>query len=380
MARANLLVEGWRWLPHSYAMVNQWQLLSLMRRSEIELRVRDLPFHQANWQAQRGLMEPVQEAALFALPPPEDGFVPDLTLRLGFPFDLSPPPVGRLAVFGTSEAHALTADSWAQPVDDQARARKNLTLVTCSQWSAQGFLHAGFTPAQIAIVPLGVDLDTFKPDAPSGAAVRQRLGIGPGIVFMNASAMTANKGIDLLLRAFAELCQRRSDVYLLLKGTDQLYQSDARVQAALDAFSPPLRALLAQRVIYSGATLATAEMAALYRAADVYVSPYRAEGFNLPVLEAMASGLPVICTAGGSTDDFVSDDCALRIASRRVTAEMSDGTAGVQLLPGIQHLTSLLVRAAEDGAWRQSAGAAARRQAANFAWDKIVDRLLAALF
>ena len=50
---------------------------------------------------------------------------------------------------------------------------------------------------------------------------------------------------------------------------------------------------------YNGAPLSFREMALLYQAADVFVSPYRAEGFNIPALETAACGLPVICTRGG---------------------------------------------------------------------------------
>ena len=59
------------------------------------------------------------------------------------------------------------------------------------------------------------------------------------------------------------------------------------------------------------------EMAALYRACDVLVHPYRGEGFAMPVLEAMACGLPVIDTAGGPTDEFCPPDAGWRIRSRR---------------------------------------------------------------
>jgi tetratricopeptide (TPR) repeat protein len=47
----------------------------------------------------------------------------------------------------------------------------------------------------------------------------------------------------------------------------------------------------------------------------VFVSPYRGEGFSLPTLEAMSSGLPVIVTQGGPTDEYVNEDCGWLIPS-----------------------------------------------------------------
>ena len=55
----NLIVEGWRFVPHSYAIVNQWQLLALARR-DIRLKVVDAPFHRP-WRTQAGLFDPPAE-------------------------------------------------------------------------------------------------------------------------------------------------------------------------------------------------------------------------------------------------------------------------------------------------------------------------------
>ena len=51
-----------------------------------------------------------------------------------------------------------------------------------------------------------------------------------------------------------------------------------------------------------------AQLNCLYNAADAYVTPYRAEGFNLPALEAQSCGTPVVATRGGATDDFLTGD------------------------------------------------------------------------
>ena len=113
-------------------------------------------------------------------------------------------------------------------------------------------------------------------------------------------------------------------------------------------------------------------MAALYRACDVLVHPYRGEGFAMPVLEAMACGLPAIVTAGGPTDEFLPDDAGWRIDARQVWfAEDRIDTLETRgrpwlLEPDRAHLVALLRQAdaADDDALqaRGRAGRARRRE------------------
>ena len=57
----------------------------------------------------------------------------------------------------------------------------------------------------------------------------------------------------------------------------------------------------------------------LYGSCDAYVSPYRAEGFNMPSLEAAACGLHTILTSGGSTDDYYHHSFVLKIQGIKKT-------------------------------------------------------------
>src|SRR5205807_2926158 len=102
---------------------------------------------------------------------------------------------------------------------------------------------------------------------------------------------------------------------LVLKGMDQLYDSKGFLLRNLQTLSTGDQQVVLERMKYIGDSLSHQAMAMLYQVADVYVSPYRAEGFNLPVLEAAACGIPIICTHGGPTDDFVTDEFARRIES-----------------------------------------------------------------
>src|SRR6185503_19278167 len=126
--------------------------------------------------------------------------------------------------------------------------------------------------------------------------------------------------IDLLLQAFAQILRKHRRARLLLKGLDSLYASQQYLDADLANLSAADARLVRSRLNYNGDSLTFAILPQLYYLADCYVTPYSGEGFNLPALEAAACGTPVICTAGGPTDDFVTDDFARRIDSQIVDA------------------------------------------------------------
>src|SRR6185503_9965920 len=98
-----------------------------------------------------------------------------------------------------------------------------------------------------------------------------------------------------------------------------------------------------------------ADMAGLYQASDCYVSSYVAEGFNMPVLEAAACGVPVICTAGGPTDDFVTEEFACRIKSTLQSLDVAGQPEAKGLFPQLPHLVHLMQRMTDDGGFRAAA-------------------------
>ena len=116
--------------------------------------------------------------------------------------------------------------------------------------------------------------------------------------FLFVGGLIWRKGPDLLLEAWQRAFPDRDDVVLVVKdfGADGVYRGDDR---------EPIRDARAQRRAAAHRAAAGRPLrrglADLYRSRDVLVHPYRGEGFAMPVLEAMASGLPVIVTAGGPT-------------------------------------------------------------------------------
>lgn len=373
--RLNLSVEGWRGLSHSYAVVNQWHLLELAKRPDVELRVKDLPFYRKHWRVQGALFPASQDRILRSIPQINPDFTPDITWRTVFPYDFSPASHGKTIVFGTAEGRRV--DMQGSPTDiGAALSNPAITVSTPSHWSAEGFRRLGFDDSRIAVIAHGVAPEMFERSADVRTTLRQRLGLS-GFVFMNVvGPMSFNKGIDVLLRAFVVVAKRHKDARLFLKGSDDMYKSQGELSRMIAAFPAAKASLISERLVYYGQALSMTDMAALYQAADTYVSPYRAEGFNVPVLEAVASGVPVICTRGGSTDDFVGPAFARQIDSKLVTNLPSMPGADV-LEPETDHLIALMDGMITEESFRtQAAAAGPAHVAAHFTWSHAVDKIL----
>ncbi len=309
----------------------------------------------------------------------------DVTLRIFFPLDFSPSPSIQTAVFGTSEGHVLRKEQFrdlqAYENFQKLSPPANVTVITPSRWSAEGFYKAGFKTEQVLIVPHGVDVGTFRPMPDLRGQIRSQIPVAEDdFVFFSAGAMTGNKGVDLLLQAFAEVCRKFPHARLVLKGLDSLYTSKRFLHQNLQTVPVDVRQRVIDRIHYFGESLSFERMAMLYQAADVYVSPYRAEGFNLPVLEAAACGIPIICTRGGATDDFVTDGFARRIESKKMSKRLNDQDIW-RLEPDLEHLIALMVSAIEDNAWRKRAAEAGPLHASlYYTWDCAVDKLIGKLW
>ena len=381
----DVLVSGWRSILHSYAVATQFLCLELLRRAPaMRLFFEDLPYHDPSWRASTGLFGADAEAALRSIAPPPADLKADAELRIAFPYDLlRPSRAARTVVFGTAEFLDVPPGYIAGGVEvAEAQRASGVTLLAPSNWSKQGFVRRGVPDECVAVVPLGFDPAIFQPvTREQRVQIRCELGFQPDdFVFLHAGAMTSNKGLRFLLPAFAELLRVRPQVRLVLKGADGLYQSRTYMESQLAELAPGVAQLVLSRLIYMDRQLSFADMARLYQASDCYVSSYVAEGFNMPVLEAAACGLPVICTAGGPTDDFVSAEFALRIRSSLQVLGVPDQPAAMGLIPDLPHLLQLMLQVTDDAAFRALARAAGPQWVAErFTWAKVTDRLLRVL-
>lgn len=377
MCRA-LLVQGWRFLPHSYALVNAFQCLELLRRPGLQIFHEDLRFPFPNWRTVKGVLSEREEALLGTMERPKSANRFDAAYRISYPFDLSSVAECKTFVFLTAEQLIVPSANMARDLCFANVAKKfDGIFITPSRWSKRGLLNSGASESQIAVIPHGIDPATFAISSDRRLTVRRNAGLEEEFVFLHIGAMTQSKNVGLLLRAFAEISKKHQTARLILKGIDSLYPSHKMFKEAFGSLASSELDVVRGRVTYRGGHLAQCEMADLYALSDAYVTPYSAEAFNLPALEAAACGLPVICTEGGPTDDFTTNDFALKIKSSIRPARFS----GLELAPDLESLICQMDYPLTHPAFCQLARERGPEYIhSKFTWSHVVDQLLAVLF
>jgi glycosyltransferase involved in cell wall biosynthesis len=373
-------VEGRRGISHSFALVNQHQLLALMDIPGLRLTHRDMPFAFTHWSrsATAGGFAADAQARIDALA--SNGQQADCVLRTFAPF-AAPDTDIRTLTFMVTEL-GLDGSSFVEgqgPSD--AFVRGGNTIVTPSGWSRERLLEAGFPADKVHIVPHGVDALMFRPAEPAERLLaRASFGIAADeFVFLSIAAPLWTKGIDLILRSFALLRASGRKVRLLLKDQRETYglsvdETVTRIAATCpELLLPDVRAA----ITVARGSLERDRLRLLYGAADCYLAPYRAEGFCLPALEAIACGLVPIVTAGGATDQFCDDDVALRIAGTEQATRLAGCERDGRFIePDLGALVAAMEKVAGEGGLDGSRFAAAReRILSRFTWRHAAEQL-----
>jgi glycosyltransferase involved in cell wall biosynthesis len=375
-----IIIEGWRFLCHSYSVVNQFQLVEMINRPELEIFHQDMPYINPAWKTEVSDSE-ITIKILHNINHPAPNQIADVTLRLYCPWNFAASKSTQTWVFAATEWGVVTnnvlegigvSSLTKTPVNSESK------IITCSEWSKAGLIRSGVNHNRIAVVPHGVDTNIYYPPTNElRTTLRKAWGWEDNFIFLNIGGCNERKGIRQLLKAFAAVIENYPHARLVLKGSESLYPSKEEIsKASQDLLSNAEREKVADRLIYTGNQLSFAQIAQLYQAADAYVSPYLAEGFNLPVLEAAACGLPVICTKGGPTDDFTHPDFALQIESK-FTPMTFENESFFILAPDVNHLIALMAAIVE----KPEIAARARNSGPNFVargftWKHAVDNLL----
>jgi len=374
----NILVEGWRNINHSYALVNQWQIFELIKSSNIYFQ--DVPFPNENWNSQRndsGLREEVKNI-INKIPPPSHDIDYDIAYRISAPFNFDKKFNSEIVfVFATSEyKNNLTKSDYINGDPIQLSKEKNFFIHTPSNWSKKSFLAAGFREDQIVVVPHGVDIETFNLISESEKKnIRDKYKIkSEDYVLTNIGAMTQNKGVEDLIAAYGILKKKNKNLKLILKDQSNLYDRGANdpIKNMYDSkFNQKYKIFNDQMyndMIIISENLNFEEIRNIYSITDCYVSPYKAEGFNLTPLEAAACGTRIVVTDGGSTDDYFDDCMGFKIESKE--EKLNDN---IYLKPKTNSLIEIL-----DSIINKTDNKKIQRSNfvhKNFSWENIVKKL-----
>ena len=227
-------------------------------------------------------------------------------------------------------------------------------LTGCSPELVERMGALGFPAARSRVIPYGVDTARFSPDRGRRRLWRERLGVGDGApLLLGVGRMAAKKGFGVLAAALPPLLGTFPDLHVVLAG-------DGDLLPELAAATAPWR----PRVHLPGAVLRDT-LPDLYRAADLFVLPAmhdekgNVDGLPNVILEAMASGLPVV--ASGISG---------------IPLAVEDGATGL-LVPerDAEALGAALLRLLEDAQEARRMGERGRRKAeAELTWDLIAAR------
>ena len=374
----DILIEGWRGINHSYALVNQWQILELIKSSKLFFK--DTPFISEKWDLKKnssGLTNEIKNL-INNIPSPGVDQKHDLTYRISSPLDFDNNFNSKLLfVYGTCEYKFLNKSSYKNHSPYILKDNDKFFIHTPSNWSKEGFLNSGFKDEQIIVVPHGVNKENFcMISDEKKAEIRKKLKINQeDVILSNIGAMTQNKGVEALIAAYGILKKKNENLKLILKDQSNLYGITPNYlfeKIEKSDFNKKFKIInekMMKDIKIISQNLDIKQIQEIYSISDCYVSSYLAEGFNLTPLEAAACGTQIIVTRGGSTDDYYDECLGYQIESNEKKLDNS-----YLLEPKLDSLIHIL----EEKILNKSDNMKKKRSEfvhKNYSWEVVVKKL-----
>jgi glycosyltransferase involved in cell wall biosynthesis len=328
-----ILIEGWFNIPHSYAIVNDFQIIHLLKNyPDLTIYIKEQDYYREEWNSKKKLVFTQEYNNIISNLKQWNGEEVDLVYRITYPYNIESNTMSNVpkCVYFTAEFKEIDPQYFATnkiipgvKVDDNflkqyIKAHPELYFTSPSTWSQNALDKYDITVGKKhKIIPNGVDTKIFNNNKTNRDSLREFYGFEKDdIVFLNIGAMTRNKGIIEILICINALVNKLKikKVKLLLKGTEDLYESKNYLINYFKVLEQnghikkeEIDILFSKHIVFIQQTLSYPRMNDIYNASDIYFSPYNAEGFNMPALEAITTGTKLIVTENGSTDFFIKD-------------------------------------------------------------------------
>lgn len=202
------------------------------------------------------------------------------------------------------------------------------------------YIQSGIHEEKVQVIPCGVDPSLFNPEIEPLQWVKE---FSRGrFCFLFNGGTTVRKGIDILINAYLSEFKADEPVCLVIKDST-MYTKDLAERIRELALRNDIAS-----ICYTEENIDYNRLPGLYTACDCYVHPYRAEGYGLPIAEAMACGKPVIVTGAGACLDFVEPDDAFFIKStmEKINEKSVGGMPTVDfpfwVVPDMKHLQEVM--------------------------------------
>lgn len=334
--RIKIVINGIKDTTHSVALVNQFQLIYLSEhRNSFLMKFNSL---KHNWPKINPGFHSDDREIINSYEKPKEEDTYDISYSIGSSENL---------IKATRNFHFFVTE-FGLANNDGLGFKKTLengdTFIIPSTWVKNRITDKIGDHKNIKLVPHGYSSKYFhKIDNENRNKIRESLGINENThVFLNVGALTWNKGVDLLLIAFSKVLEKNKNIKLLIKDSSNLYNNKIEDLASELINKKYINSSALDAIIKITGHQSLDNMNLIYNISDTYVSPYRAEGFNLPVIEAMATGSNVIVTNHGPTDDYVSKE-KNKIESRIIASNI-----GTYLEPSTEHLIDQMQRRTDE--------------------------------
>jgi glycosyltransferase involved in cell wall biosynthesis len=168
-----------------------------------------------------------------------------------------------------------------------------------SQSTCDELVEKGIKPEKVRVYPRGIDIEEFNPSHRNGR-IEKMFNHRDGINLLYVGRVSKEKNIHLLGRAFESLARKRSDLRLIIVGDGPYLRTMKQAMQGLPCY-------------FTGYVRGN-RLSEIYAGSDLFLFPSTTDTFGNVVLEAQASGLPVIVTdKGGPCENMIDGQTGLVI-------------------------------------------------------------------